>query len=106
MTKSTGDLERQAADALKPIFERSMKELHFSLAGRELVMRQLGQGYMAGRAAGIGVLPSAASRALSADGIAIALALECGPGPRPEKRARSADVRSLGRPATGPVLAP
>jgi hypothetical protein len=104
MTKSTGELEREAADALRPILERSMKELNFSLAGRELLMRELGHGYMAGRADGIGVFPSPASRALSAEGITIALALECGPGPRPEKRVRSVQVRPLERPA-GPALA-
>ena len=70
-----------------------MQEVHLSLAGRELLMRGLGQGYMAGRADGIGVFPSPGSRALSAEGITIALALECGPGPRPEKRLRSVQIQ-------------
>ena len=68
-------------------------------------MRGLGQGYMAGRADGVGVLPSPASRALSAEGITIALALECGPGPRPEKRARSVQAQPQERPPVGPVPA-
>ena len=84
LVRSTGDLERGAADAIRPIFERSLKELGLGAGKAELLMRQLAEAYMRGRAAGINVFPQQADRALSADGIAIALGLQYRLGEIPE----------------------
>ena len=84
MVRSTGDLERGAADALRPIFERSLQELDLGPAKARLLTRQIAEAYMRGRAEGINVFPHQANRALSAEGIAIALALQHGtPTPQP-----------------------
>ena len=83
--RSTGDLERGAADAIRPILERSLKELALGPGKAELLRRQLAEAYMRGRAAGINVFPHQADRALSAEGIAIALTLQHGLGQIPER---------------------
>ena len=44
-----------------------------------MLMGQMAEAYMRGRAGGIAVVPHQANRALSAEGIAIALALQDGP---------------------------
>ena len=82
--RSTGELERGAADAIRPIFERSLKELALGPGKAELLIRQLAEAYMRGRAAGINVFPHKADRALSADGIAIAFGLQYRLGEIPE----------------------
>jgi hypothetical protein len=74
--KRTGDLEREAADALRPIFERALRELGLGPDRVRLLVRQIAEAYMAGRAEGINVFPHQANEALSAEGIAIAFALE------------------------------
>jgi hypothetical protein len=76
MVRSTGDLERGAADALRPILERTLAELGLGPTKAQLLMRQIAEAYMRGRAEGINVFPHQANRALSAEGIAIALALQ------------------------------
>jgi hypothetical protein len=86
MVRSTGDLERGAADALRPIFERSLQELDLGPAKAMLLTRQIAEAYMRGRAEGINVFPHQANRALSAEGIAIALALQHGPFTPPLRR--------------------
>ena len=82
--RSTGDLERGAADAIGPILERTMAELDLGPLMAQMLMRQIAEAYMRGRAEGINVVPHQADRTLSAEGIAIALALQQGPpGPPP-----------------------
>jgi hypothetical protein len=77
--RTTGDLERGAADAIRPIFEHTLQELGLGPVKAQLLMRQIAEAYMTGRAGGINVVPHQADRALSAEGIAIALALQHGP---------------------------
>jgi hypothetical protein len=77
--RSAGDLERGAADALRPIFDRTHKELGLGPAKARLLMRQIAEAFMTGRAEGINVSPHRTNTALSAEGIAIALALQHGP---------------------------
>lgn len=86
LVKTTGQLERGAADTMRPIFEGTLKELGVGRARAELLMRRLAEAYMAGRAHGINVFPHQANRALSAEGIAIALALQYAPEPPPHPR--------------------
>jgi hypothetical protein len=74
--RNAGELERKAADALGPIFERMLKELGLGPVKARLLMRQIAEAYMRGRTEGINVFPHQANRALSAEGIAIALALQ------------------------------
>lgn len=76
--RSTGDLERGAADVIQPIFERLVEELGLSPARGRLLTSRLAEAYIAGRAEGINVFPHQADRVLSAEGIAIALALQAG----------------------------
>jgi hypothetical protein len=84
--RSTGDLERGAADAIGPILERTVAELDLGPRKARVLMRQIAEAYMRGRAEGINVFPHQADRALSAEGIAIALALQQGPlGPPPRR---------------------
>jgi len=80
--RRTGDLEREAADAVRPIFERVLQDLDLGPDRAELLVRQIAEAYMTGRAHGINVVPHKANTALSAEGIAIAFALEYGLGPR------------------------
>ena len=70
--RSTGDLERGAADRLGSILERTLAELDLGPAKAQFLMRQFAEAYMRGRAEGINVFPHKANRALSAEGIAIA----------------------------------
>jgi hypothetical protein len=86
LARSTGDLEREAADALRPIFERTLAELGVGPAKARLLMRQIAEAYMTGRAEGISMPPHKVNRALSAEGIAIALALQHGPITAPSSR--------------------
>jgi hypothetical protein len=81
--RTTGDLERGAADAIGPILERTLSELGLGPLRAPVLMRQIAEAYMRGRAEGITLAPHQADRALSAEGIAIALALRQGPGPPP-----------------------
>jgi len=76
---STGDLERGAAHAMRPIVERTLEELDLGPLKTRLLMRRLADAYMTGRGEGINLFPHRANRALSAEGIAIALSLEHGP---------------------------
>jgi hypothetical protein len=78
LVRTTGDLERGAADAIGPIFERTLEELGLGPVKAQMLMRQIAEAYMMGRAEGINVFPHQANRALSAEGIAIALALQHG----------------------------
>jgi hypothetical protein len=78
--KRTGDLEREAADAIRPIFESALKELGLGPDKVQLLVRQIAEAYMTGRAEGIAVFPHQDNEALSAEGIAIAFALEHGFG--------------------------
>ena len=78
LVRTTGDLERGAADAIGPIFERTLEELGLGPVKAHMLMRQIAEAYMRGRAEGINVFPHQANRALSAEGIAIALALQHG----------------------------
>jgi hypothetical protein len=82
--RRAGDLERGAADTIRPIFQRTLRDLGLGPAKAEMLVRQIAEAYMAGRAEGINVFPHQANRALSAEGIAIALALEYGLDPAPE----------------------
>jgi hypothetical protein len=77
--RRTGDLERGAADAIRPIFERTLKELGLGPEKAQLLTRLIAEAYMTGRADGINVFPHQVNRGLSAEGIAIAFALESGP---------------------------
>jgi hypothetical protein len=97
MVRSTGDLERGAADALRPIFERSLQELDLGPAKARLLTRQIAEAYMRGRAEGINVFPHQANRALSAEGIAIALGLQHGPFTPPPRSAgiEAAELKAL-----------
>lgn len=81
MVKSTGDLERGAADAIRPIFESSLKELGLGPVKAERLVRRIAEAYMTGRADGISESPPQANRALTAKGIAIALGLQYRPSP-------------------------
>jgi hypothetical protein len=85
LVTTTGDLERGAAGAIGPIFERTLEELGLGPVKARLLMRRIAEAYMRGRAEGINVFPHRANRALSAEGIAIALALQHGPL-RPARR--------------------
>jgi hypothetical protein len=78
--RRTGDLERGAADAIRPILDDTLKQLGLGPEAVEALVRRIAEAYMAGRADGIKVFPHKANRALSAEGIAIAFALEYGPG--------------------------
>jgi hypothetical protein len=76
LLRSTGDLEREAADTLRPILERTLAELGLGPTKTRLLTRQIAEAYMKGRAEGMTLFPHKADRALSAEGIAIALALQ------------------------------
>jgi hypothetical protein len=78
MVRTTGDLERAAADELGEISGYALRELGLGPDKARLLMRRIAEAYMAGRADGINVFPPQADRALSAEGIAIALALQYG----------------------------
>lgn len=71
--RSTGDLERGAADAIGPIVERTLKELRLGPEQAGLLRRRIAEAYMRGRTDGIDVFPPHANHALSAEGIAVAL---------------------------------
>jgi hypothetical protein len=77
--RRTGDLERGAADAIRPILERTLKDLGLGPDKAELLVRRIAEAYMTGRADGINVFPHKVNRALSAEGIAIAFALQSRP---------------------------
>jgi hypothetical protein len=77
--RRTGDLERGAADAIRPILERTLRELGLGPERVEPLVRGIAEAYMTGRADGINVFPHQANRALSAEGIAIAFALQSRP---------------------------
>jgi hypothetical protein len=94
LVRSTGELERTAADALRSILERALAELGLGPSKAQLLMRQLAESYMRGRAQGINVFPHQANRALSAEGIAIALALQHDP-PAPPPSPTGAEARGL-----------
>ena len=79
VVRSTGDLERAAADALGEISGYALRELGLGPDKARLLMRQMAEAYMTGRADGIDVFPPQADRALSAEGIAIAFALQSRP---------------------------
>jgi hypothetical protein len=85
MVRSTGDLERGAADALRPILECALAELGLGPTKAQLLMRQIAEAYMKGRAEGINLFPHRANGAPSAEGIAIALALQQALGPPPRR---------------------
>jgi hypothetical protein len=74
--RSTGDLERQAADALGPVFDRTLKNLDLGPDKARVLMRHIAEAYMTGRAEAVNVFPPKANLALSAEGVAIALALQ------------------------------
>ena len=78
MARSTGDLEREAASELREISGHALKELGLGPDKARLLMRQIAEAYMTGRADGINALPPRSERPLSAEGIAIALALQSG----------------------------
>jgi hypothetical protein len=101
--RTTGGLERGAADAIGPILERTLAELGLGPLRAQLLMRQIAEAYMRGRAEGITLAPHQADRALSAEGIAIALALQEGPlGPPPGRPgAGAAERRALEAMARG-----
>jgi len=80
LVRRTGDLERGAADAIRPIIDHALKELGLGPAVVEPLVRRIAEAYMTGRAVGINLFPHTVDRALSAEGIAIAFALEYGPG--------------------------
>ena len=94
--RTTGDLERGAADAIGPILERTLAELGLGPLKAQMLMRQMAEAYMTGRAEGIAVFPHQANRALSAEGIAIALALQHGPlTPAPRRAGAGRASRAL-----------
>ena len=93
--RTTGDLERGAAGAIGPILERTMAGLGLGPSRAQMLMRQIAEAYLTGRAEGITLAPDQADRALSAEGIAIALALQQEPlGPPPGPRAPASSGRS------------
>ena len=110
LVRSTGDLERAAADRLWPILERTLAELGLGPHEARVLMRQIAEAYMAGRADGINVFPPQADRALSAEGIAIALGLQYGritPAPRARARRRASAGGNRGDgPRFGPPRPP
>ena len=76
MAKTAGQFEREAADAIRPIFERAVKELRLDGAGAAVLVLRMADAYVRGRGDGFDVSALPANRALSAQGIAIALMLE------------------------------
>jgi hypothetical protein len=78
LVRTTGDLEREAAHELDEISRFALNELGLGPDEARMLMRQIAEAYMTGRADGINVFPPQADRALSAEGIAIALGLQYG----------------------------
>jgi hypothetical protein len=69
MPKDAGDHARQAGDAVRPIYERAVKELGLGPAEAEPLMLWLAEAYVRGRTAGADVFAVEVNRALSAQGI-------------------------------------
>jgi hypothetical protein len=74
----TGDREREAADAVRPIFELAVKELGLSPEGAEALMLRVAETYVRCRSDGAEVFAQQVNRALSAEDIPIVVVFRHG----------------------------
>jgi hypothetical protein len=84
--KSTDDLVRQAADAVRPIFEVTVEELGLGLGQAQRLMLRLVEVYIKGRADGADTFALEVNRALAADGILAAIRPKHAPVRVPRRR--------------------
>jgi hypothetical protein len=73
-----GDSEREAADAVRPIFERAVKELGLGPHEAEALVLRMAEAYLRGRTDGADVFGQQVNRALSAEGIPIVVVVKHG----------------------------
>jgi hypothetical protein len=76
MAKDAGDPAREAGDAVRPIFERTVKELGLGPAEAEALMLRIAEAYVRGRTDGADAFARQVNRALSAEGIPIVVVLK------------------------------
>ena len=78
MPTDAGDPEREAADAVRPIFERAVKELGLGPDEAEALVLRMAEAYLRGRTDGADVFGQQVNRALSAEGIPIVVVVKHG----------------------------
>jgi hypothetical protein len=76
MPKDAGDHAREAGDAVRPIYERAVKELGLGPAEAEPLMLWMAEAYVRGRTDGADGFAQLVNRALSAQGIPIVVVLK------------------------------
>jgi hypothetical protein len=69
---------REAGDAVRPIFERTVKELGLGPAEAEALMLRIAEAYVRGRTDGAEVFAQQVNRALCAQGIPIVVVIRHG----------------------------
>jgi hypothetical protein len=72
------DPERQAADAVRPIFERAVKELGLGPHEAEALVLRMAEAYLRGRTDGADVFAEHVNRALSAEGVPLVVVVKHG----------------------------
>ena len=76
MTESTDDLVREAAEAVRPMVDRTVKELGLDERQAEQLLPRISEAYIKGRADGADIFAEHVNRALAARGIRVAVAVQ------------------------------
>jgi hypothetical protein len=76
MPKDAGDPAREAGEAVRPIYERAVKELGLGPAEGEPLMLWMAEAYVRGRTDGADGFAQQVNRALSAEGIPIVVVIK------------------------------
>jgi hypothetical protein len=78
LVRTAGERDREAADAVRAIFEGAVKELRLSPDGAEALMLRIAETYVRGRSDGAEVFARQVNRALFAEDIPIIVVVKHG----------------------------